>query len=46
MISKLICWWYGHRRGKRVPSPATLQGFASFQCPRCGETWTRKERKA
>lgn len=45
-VGRLQCWWSGkHRRGKRIASPATLQGSASFECPRCGSTWSRPERK-
>jgi hypothetical protein len=47
MIARLICWWAGHRRGKRVGITATgTRGgvYAEFRCPRCNATWSRKEK--
>lgn len=34
MISRIVCWWKGHKRGKRIDS---LDNGATkrFQCPRC-----------
>ena len=43
MIARLTCWLLGHRRGKRV---ATTNAGGTFECRRCGEQWTRKDRKA
>ena len=42
MFTKLLCWWSGHRRGKRIAPLNHLGGYAWFRCPRCGEQWTRK----
>lgn len=48
MFGRLLCWAFGHRRGKRVfiapseygsPPP---EGYALMRCPRCGAQWTRK----
>ena len=48
MIAKIICWWKGHKRGRRIGGASGTDGrpFADFECPRCGSRWTRKERKA
>ena len=47
MFDKLRCWVMGHKRVKRI---TYLDGMPvdknTFQCPRCGTTWTRKARKA
>lgn len=48
MISKLKCWWSGHRRGKRVGKNIEDGGIemrthnVRFYCPRCGAQWSRK----
>lgn len=39
---KALCLVTGHIRGKRVNE---LDGVATFRCPRCKTTWTRKLRK-
>lgn len=46
MIARLICWWKGHRRGKRLTGEVAQPGFGHFQCPRCGARWVRKEKLA
>jgi hypothetical protein len=45
MLGKLICWWKGRARSKRI-SPKEQEGFAEFQCPRCKAKWTRTTKKA
>lgn len=50
MIAKLICWLYGHKRGRRltasmVTTTSTGPETNRFECPRCAATWTRKIRK-
>lgn len=45
MFSKLVCWWYGHKRGKRLTETATTSSdmrIVQYECPRCKATWTRK----
>jgi uncharacterized C2H2 Zn-finger protein len=42
MIKRLLCWLTGHVRGKRVTE---IDGVATFRCPRCGASWSRKLRK-
>lgn len=42
MISKLICFFRGHKRGKRVDSQDNGK-LKVFACPRCGR---RTEYKA
>lgn len=43
MIGKLICWWKGHKRGKRVGEATDIvNGKRNFYCSRCGQRWTRK----
>ncbi len=46
LINKLLCWWKGHRRGRRIGKSAAAADFSEFRCPRCKATWTRKDRKA
>lgn len=50
MLNKLICWWTGHKRGKRVQFVTSTStddiGKIKFYCPRCGSTWTRRTKKA
>lgn len=49
MIARLICWWKGHKRGKRVVYTVggpESDGEREYECPRCGATWIRKIRKA
>lgn len=48
MIGKLLCWLWGHKRGKRDNSFvfAIEHNEQGYRCPRCGATWTRKARKA
>ena len=43
VIAKLICWWRGHKRGKRTAGTGVL-GTHEFRCPRCGALWYRKVR--
>lgn len=38
MIARLICWMYGHKRGKRVPETNNVR------CPRCGAQWERPKK--
>lgn len=50
MFAKLICWWTGsHKRGVRFIhadyTSTADAGKVHFYCPRCGATWTRKERE-
>lgn len=47
MISKLICWFKGHKRGKRVGEATDIvtgmrNGMHNFYCPRCNARWVRK----
>ena len=53
MIARLICWYKGHKRGKRILrmiSGGTVEhngvpvkaGESLYECPRCKATWTRK----
>lgn len=39
IIGKLICYFRGHRRGKRISSG--YKKYAKFQCTRCSATWER-----
>ena len=52
-MKRLICWLFGHKRGKRDVSPVhevltdeqrkqVYAGYKFFRCPRCSATWTRK----
>ena len=46
-IGSIICFFRGHRRGKRVGLATDIvTGKINFYCPRCGKRWTRKARKA
>ena len=48
-LSRLICWIYGHKRGKRTAASDSVEretGHAIYCCPRCGATWTRKVKAA
>lgn len=38
------CFFFGHRRGRRVAVPQTPEtlGLARFVCLRCLSTWERK----
>jgi uncharacterized C2H2 Zn-finger protein len=38
-LIRLWCWLTGHARGKRI---GEIDGIATFRCPRCMATWTRK----
>lgn len=44
MISKVICFFKGHKRGKRVGvvGLSSTTPLNHFQCPQCNATWTRK----
>ena len=44
MIGKLICFFKGHKRGRRIGTVTNPTGpdFIDYQCPRCLATWTRK----
>lgn len=46
MIARLICFFKGHKRGKRLTaSMATTTSTSpvnTYECPRCRATWTRK----
>ena len=45
MTSKLLCWLWGHQRGKRDLTAHVLRpGHVAYRCPRCGAGWTRKVR--
>lgn len=37
MIAKLICFFKGHKRGKRV-------SIIGIRCPRCGAEWVREQK--
>lgn len=41
MIGKILCWWKGHQRGKRIESLENGQ-IKRFQCPRCKRVTTYK----
>lgn len=48
-MKKLWCYFFGHRRGRRVVytiGGPECDGEREYQCPRCEATWTRKIRKA
>ena len=53
-LRRLICWKKGHRRGVLVRTPLNVSyecagvepSLRTFECPRCGATWTRQTRKA
>lgn len=40
MIRTLLCWAFGHKRGKRTGVSSVLG--IQFRCPRCGDVWNRK----
>lgn len=43
MISKIVCFFKGHKRGKRVGEATDItNGKKNFYCPRCGARWSRK----
>lgn len=44
MIAKLLCKFFGHKRGKRydMPPGSDMNGY---RCPRCEATWTRPRKK-
>ena len=46
-FGRLVCGVTKHKRGRLLPFDAMKHdvGYATYQCPRCGATWTRKERK-
>lgn len=43
MLNRIICYFKGHLRGKRVETVthSDLSVEATMQCPRCKATWTR-----
>jgi hypothetical protein len=45
LLAKLMCWRFGHKRGKRFPglpiSYPPNAPFAFYACPRCGAQWKR-----
>lgn len=53
MIARLICWWKGHKRGRRIETPSHVREadaivglrLIDLECPRCKARWTRRERK-
>ena len=49
MIARLLCYLFGHRRGRRVVYAVggpESDGEREYMCPRCEATWTHKIRKA
>jgi transcription elongation factor Elf1 len=44
MIARLKCFFWGHKRGKRLTMVTTTSTMPMnhFRCPRCGSQWTRK----
>lgn len=52
LIARLLCWRYGHKRGKRVApqdvrNPVAVNAPTNvFACPRCGDQWARKAKAA
>lgn len=47
MLGAVVCWLWGHRRGKRDASAHVLEpGRVAYKCPRCGMGWTRPARPA
>jgi hypothetical protein len=43
LLGKLLCNFFGHRRGKRMHDDyQNRPGFLFYECPRCGAQWTRK----
>lgn len=45
MLSKLICWWKGCKRGLRITPTGqadAMNNMVRYRCPRCGATHTRK----
>ena len=42
IFGRLICWRYGHKRGKRV---AVGETGIVYRCPRCKAEWVRKVTK-
>lgn len=48
MIAKLICYFRGHKRGKRVAlenvrNPVAVNApTVVYECPRCTAQWARK----
>jgi hypothetical protein len=38
MFARLKCFFFGHKRGKRILA-------TTIQCPRCLATWERKPHK-
>ena len=47
MIGKLMCKLFGHKRGKKIGEQGSAEGVtATYECPRCSATWTRKVRRA
>lgn len=53
MIARLICYFIGHKRGKKVftikthdaSGQRTTVERTEYACPRCKATWTRKVRR-
>lgn len=44
LLGRLVCAAMGHKRGKRL-GVSCISLMATFECPRCLTTWTRKARK-
>ena len=44
MIARLLCRFFGHRRGKRtgIFGAAALADHVEYQCSRCKARWSRK----
>ena len=46
LIGRLVCYFKGHKRGKRLTSNSSLNRLDHhiYRCPRCGAQWTRKRK--
>lgn len=46
LIGKLLCWLYGHRRGRRDQTAIVLTpNRIAYRCPRCAFAYTRRARR-
>jgi transposase-like protein len=46
MLNRLLCWWFGHKRGKLIMVLNTAEIPKNrYKCPRCHSTWDRKQRR-
>lgn len=47
MLNKLICFFKGHKRGKRINAEIVgSESYVCYQCPRCKAKWAKKGKHA